>query len=96
MNRRSLVALVALAATGLTACGASAPPANELAIELIDSLEADGTLTADQAGCMRDRVGEYTGEELDDLAERADSNNAEALEGIQKFERDLRACRAAG
>ena len=96
MNRRSLVALVALAATGLTACGASAPPANELAIELIDSLEADGTLTERQAECMRDRVGEYTGDELDDLAERADSKNAEALEGIQQFERDLAGCRAAG
>lgn len=91
-----MVALVALAATGLTACGASAPPANELAIELIDSLEADKTLSATEADCMRDRVGEYDGETLDDLAERADSENAEALAELAQFQQDLADCRAVG
>lgn len=96
MNRRTLVAFVALAATGLTACGTSAPPANELAIELIDALEADGTLKSTQAACMRERVEAYSDEELDDLAERADSGNAEALDGMRKFQQDLADCRLVG
>ncbi|HWL45571.1 MAG TPA: hypothetical protein VNQ73_21700 [Ilumatobacter sp.] len=100
MSRRSsrvtLVALVALAATGLTACGASAPPAKELAVEVVDSLLADGLIDADEADCMRSKVAEYTGDALDNIAERANNNDANALEALEQFEADLADCRAAG
>ncbi len=92
MNRRSLVAVVALAVTGLTACGASAPPAKELAVEVVDSMLADGLITDAAAECMRDRIAEYDGETLDDIAERADSQNADALEDLAQFQADLADC----
>lgn len=96
MNRRSLVAVVALAGVGLTACGASAPPAKELAVEVIDSMVADGTITDAEGECMRDKVAEYEGEMLDDIAERAAGNDATGLEELGQFQADLAACRASG
>lgn len=96
MTRRSLAALAVLAATGLTACGASAPPAKELAVEAVDSLVADGYINEREADCMRGKVEAYTGDELDNIAEAAAGNSAEGLEQLDQFQADLADCRAAG
>lgn len=79
----------------LAACGASAPPANELAIEVIDSL--DGVSEAEKA-CMRAEVDKYEGEELDEFAALADeyargktTDTSGAVE-IDAFEAALAAC----
>ena len=56
---RSLLAGVALMAV-LTACGASAPPADELAHEIIDTLEEDGVDVSDEVkACMHQRVDDF-------------------------------------
>ncbi len=93
MTRRSLVALAVLGGSVLTACGASAPPAKELAVEVVDSLLADGTIDAAAAECMREKISGYEGDMLDDIADRAASDNADALESLAEFQADLAACR---
>lgn len=93
MTRRSLAALVAFAAAGLTACGASAPPAEELAIEVIDSMLERGEITEATAECMTERVGEYEDDELDRIVENADAQDDAALEQLDQFQADLEACR---
>jgi len=93
VNRRRLVALVALAAAGLTACGASAPPAHELAIEVIDSMEARGEINPNAAQCMRDAVDEYDEDDLAQIADNAAGGSTDALEQLDRFEADLALCR---
>lgn len=90
---RSILVAAALAAFTLTACGASAPPAEELAGEVIDSLVLRGQITERQAECMHEHVAEFDGELLDDLGERAASGNADALAELDEFEAVLAACR---
>lgn len=60
----------------LSACGASAPPARELATEMVDTLDVSDAVK----DCMRDEVAEFSvgGEgqafsSLDDVADTADS-----------------------
>ena len=53
-------------------------------------------IDADEADCMRSKVAEYTGDALDNIAERANNNDANALEALEQFEADLADCRAAG
>ena len=84
------------AAVVLTACGASAPPAKELAIEVIDSMVTSGEISEAVAVCMREKVGTYSGDELDEIAERAASDNAEALGQLDQFQADLAACMPNG
>lgn len=86
----------ALAAVALTACGASAPPAKELAIEVIDSMVADGEISERAGECMREKVDAYTGDDLDQIAERADAGNTEAEADLDKFQADLESCVEAG
>ena len=96
MNRR-LVAVAALSLTVLTACGASAPPARELADEMIDTLEVSDAVKE----CMRDAVDDFsltaeeaTGfEDFDDVAAKADGGNELALRIMDRFEASLAACR---
>ena len=97
---RSLLAGVALMAV-LTACGASAPPADELAHEIIDTLEEDGVDVSDEVkACMHQRVDDFqlteaeaTGfENLNDVADKADDGNEQAQQIMQRFEAELASC----
>ena len=91
-----------MAFTGvLTACGASAPPADELADELIDTLEKNGQPVSDAVkACMHQAVADFelTPEEaqgfenLDDVAKKAADGNEQASQILQRFEDELAAC----
>lgn len=85
-----------MAAVVLAACGTSAPPAKELAVEVIDSMELRGEISEAAAACMRDKVEAYTGKQLDEIAERADAGNTEALAELDTFQADLAACMPNG
>ena len=84
---RSLLAGVALISV-LTACGAAAPPAKELAVS--DAVKA----------CMHEEVADFTlteqeakgFENLDDVAQNADEGNAQAQQIMQRFEDALASC----
>lgn len=93
MNRR-LVATAALATAVLTACGVSAPPPNELAGEIIDTLDE---LPESVRVCMREQLAEYTDQDLEAITNGLESENtetqAEAQAALDKFESDLASCR---
>ncbi|MEJ7799351.1 MAG: hypothetical protein WKF60_02455 [Ilumatobacter sp.] len=93
MNRR-LVAIAALATAVLTACGVSAPPPNELAGEIVDTLEE---LPVSVRACMRDQLAGYPDEDLEAITNGLESENtdtqAEAKAALDKFESDLASCR---
>ena len=96
-RRRSLIAVVAASLTVLTACGAAAPPARELADEMIDTLDVSDTVKA----CMHREVEEFSltpeqaqgFEDLDDVAEKAAGGNELALQIMADFEDSLATCR---
>jgi hypothetical protein len=97
---RSLLTAVALTGV-LTACGASAPPARELADEIIDTLEQDGVPLSDEVkACMHQEVDDFQlteqeaqgFENLDDVAQKADGGNEQALQIMQRFEDSLASC----
>ena len=88
------VAVVALSV--LTACGASAPPARELANELIDTLDvSDGV-----KNCMYAKVDDFSltedqaqgFEDFDDVAAKAAGGNELALGILDDFEAALASC----
>jgi len=94
--RRSFLPLAVVALSVLTACGASAPPAKELANEIIDTLDVsdeikacmhaaviDFSLTEDQAQGFKD---------FDDVAEKADGGNELAIGILKDFENALASC----
>ena len=89
--------LAALSLTVLTACGASAPPAKELADEMIETLEESDTVKA----CMHQQVAEFSLTEeqaqgfsdFDDVASKADGGNELALQILDDFESALASCR---
>lgn len=93
MNRR-LVATVALATAVLTACGVSAPPPNELAGEIIDTLDE---LPVAVRACMREQLAGYTDEDLEAITNGLESDNTEtqveARAALDEFESDLASCR---
>jgi hypothetical protein len=100
LGPRSLLAGAALIAV-LTACGAAAPPARELADEMIDTLEVDGVPVSDEIKeCMHRKVDEFalteaesTGfENLDDVANKADEGNEQAKLIMARFEAELASC----
>jgi hypothetical protein len=95
-SRRSILATAALSISVLSACGASAPPAKELADEMIDTLDvaqpvkdcmhkavADFSLTEQQAQGFKD---------LDDVAEKAAGGNELAKQIMTEFQSALAAC----
>jgi hypothetical protein len=97
---RSLFAVVALTGV-LTACGASAPPAKELADEIIDTLEEDGVPLSDEVkACMHKENDEFelTPEEaqgfenLDDVAQKANDGNEQAKQILARYEAALASC----
>jgi hypothetical protein len=96
-RRRSFLPLVVVAFSVLAACGASAPPAKELADELIDTLDVSDEVKA----CMKAEVADFTlteqqlafgFENLDDVAEAADGGNQQAFDILADFETALAAC----
>jgi hypothetical protein len=95
-RRRSVLAAAVVSLTVLTACGASAPPAQELALEVIETLDVDEDVKA----CMRAEVEGFglTDEEaqgfedLDDVAAKAAGGNELAQNIIADFEAALAAC----
>jgi hypothetical protein len=89
----------------LSACGASAPPARELADEIIDTLEVDGVPVSDAIkACMHAEVADFEltpeeaqgFEDFDDVAAKADGGNAQALAILDRFEAALASCNTAG
>lgn len=88
MKVRSVLAAVIVSTGTLAACGASAPPANELAIEVIESLDLSDAVEA----CMLAEVDTFTDDELDQIAEAADDGDAEANAAMDAFQAALEAC----
>lgn len=105
-RRRSLVAVAALSLSVLTACGASAPPAGELADELIDTMDfgLDPVRDADRIeeirACMRQALDDFELSEeeaqgfqnLDDVAQKAADGQELAQQILDRFEAELTAC----
>jgi hypothetical protein len=89
---RSLLAALAVGTVVLTACGSSAPPAKELAIEVIETLEVTDTVKA----CMTAKVNEFEGEQLDSIAEAAEGGDQDAIAQLDEFQDALESCNAAG
>lgn len=96
-SRRNTLAALAVVATGvLTGCGVSAPPAAELAFEVIDTLDVSDSVK----DCMRLVVADFqlTDDQavgfdgLDDVASKAADGNAQAQNIMDDFEADLAAC----
>lgn len=92
MKVRSVLAAVIVSTGVLAACGASAPPANELAIEVIDSLDVIDAVKE----CMRAKVDTFAGDELDQIAAAAEDGNAEGLAAIAAFQAALEDCQVSG
>ena len=102
MNLRRSRPLLALAAGALvlSACGSSAPPAAELAEEMIDTLD----VSDDVKTCMKEQLDgfELTEEEaqgftdLDDVAQKAADGQAQAQAIIERFEAALASCNEPG
>ena len=106
--KRQLLAVPALVVSlgVLTACGASAPPAKELADELIDTMEfgLDPETQAAEIesirGCMHDEVADFGlsesdaqgFEDFDDVAAKAADGQERALQIMADFEQSLAAC----
>jgi hypothetical protein len=95
-SRRSILAVAISSVVILSACGASAPPAQELAIEMVDTLDVSEAAK----DCMRDEITGFTLTEeqaagfsdFDDVASKADGGNELALKIMADFEAALTAC----
>jgi hypothetical protein len=94
--RRLFLPVTVVALSVLTACGASAPPARELANELIDTLDvSDGV-----KNCMHAKVDDFSltedqaqgFEDFDDVAAKAAGGNELALGILDDFEAALASC----
>ena len=78
-----------VAVAGLTACGASAPKAAELALEVVETLDVNENVKA----CMRAEINKFQGETLDEIAKAAESDkDPVAIAQLQAFEDSLAAC----
>jgi hypothetical protein len=96
-SRHSIIALAAASITVLSACGASAPPAKELAVEMVDTLDESDAVKA----CMRQEVEDFnlteeqaTGfSDLDDVASKAAGGSELALQIMGDFQDALATCR---
>ena len=97
MNARRSILVAASFAVVLSACGASAPPARELALEMVDTLE----VSEDVKSCMRDEVENFRLSEedaqgfsdLDDVASKAADGQERAIQILADFEAALAGCR---
>ena len=94
--RRTFLPLAVVAVSVLTACGASAPPAKELANELIDTLDVSDEVK----DCMHTKVDDFSltedqaqgFEDFDDVATKASGGNELALGILDDFEAALASC----
>jgi hypothetical protein len=100
LSPRSLLAAAGVALV-LTACGAAAPPAKELADEMIDTLEQNGVPLSDEVkDCMHEAVADFQltpdeaqgFDDLDDVAAKAADGQAQAIQIMDRFESELAAC----
>jgi hypothetical protein len=99
-SRRSILAVALASVTVLSACGASAPPAKELATEMVDTMLSRGEVTEAAATCMRDEIDGFTltdeqatgFSDFDDVASKAAGNNELALKILADFQAVLAAC----
>lgn len=95
-SRRSILALAAVPVLVLTACGSSAPPARELALEMVETLD----VSEDVKQCMRDEVESFSlteeqaagFEDFDDVATKAADGNEQALQILGDFQAALASC----
>jgi hypothetical protein len=95
-SRRSVIALAVASITVLSACGASAPPAKELATEMVDTLDVDESVKE----CMRKQIDDFSLTEeqatgfadFDDVAAKADGGNELALQIMGDFQAALASC----
>lgn len=84
----------------LSACGASAPPARELATEMVETLINDGNITESEGACMREAVADFSLTEeqasgfsdFDDVASKAAGGNELALQILGDFQAALASC----
>ena len=99
LRRSSVVALVA-GALVLSACSNSAPPAAELAEEMIDTLDVSDEVK----DCMKQELADFelTEEEakgfsdLDDVATKAADGQEQAKQILARWEAALTSCTTAG
>ena len=100
-SRRSIIAFAAASVTVLSACGASAPPAKELATEMVDTLVTDGQISESEGDCMKQVIDDFSLTEeqaqgfsdFDDVASKADGGNELALQIMGDFQDALVSCR---
>ncbi len=101
MSRRSILTVAAASITVLSACGASAPPAKELANEMVDTMVDRGDITESEGTCMHQEIDDFglteeqaTGfSDFDDVAEKAAGDNELAKSILADFEAALASCR---
>jgi hypothetical protein len=94
--RRSILALAAASVAVLSACGASAPPARELALEMVATLDVSDEVKA----CMDQQIDDFSLTEdqaagfsdLDDVAAKAADGNELALQIMDDFQDALASC----
>jgi hypothetical protein len=95
-----LVLALAAGAPVLPGCSQSAPPAAELAEEMIDTLDVSDEVKA----CMKAEVEGFAlteeeaqgFEDLDDVAAKAADGQEQAQQIMDRFEASLTACNTAG
>lgn len=95
MNRR-LTVLAVVSAVVLSACGQSAPPARELAIEMVDTLDVSDAVK----DCMKAEIADFSlsdedaqgFSDLDDVATKAAEGNERAVQILADLEAALTAC----
>ena len=87
---RRVLALLAVAVVGLSACN-SDPGRKRVAEDIIETAFERGELSEDERDCMFERVEAYSESELEQIADSA----AEAGPGteLELFEADLVACK---
>lgn len=83
------VAVVVVATGALTACGASPPPAQLLATEIVGTLDVSDEVK----DCMLDEIASYGEAELDEIAALAETGDARGIEQLDDFQASLAACR---
>jgi hypothetical protein len=94
--RRSFLPVVVVAVGVLTACGASSPPARQLADELVDTLDVSDSVK----DCMHAEIEEFRlteeqaqgFEDLDDVAAKAAGGNELAIGIMNDFQNALENC----
>jgi hypothetical protein len=98
--RRSIIAAAVAFPLLLSACGASAPPAKELAGEMVDTMVTNGDVTEAVAACMQEEIDDFglTEEQavgfsdFDDVASKAAEGNELALQIMGDFQAALASC----